>query len=803
MNKSTKLNKKAILRLSYLLVMACAMLFAGCSGIIPDPSEDKPGGDTPGNNITEDNDDALTHFPQAEKLGLTINDQYINLNLNSCTALLCDTTNGVYSFEYEKNLSIEPGTVFQLLSDDDCYIIVATEKAQKDDNKYTVKGERGDLCDIFSSGQLHLAAGNYQSTRTSSFAALYPTAVDYVGEDGKRQWTASTRGSLPALDILNMDYSVHNEYFIKQEGSIEDKDDVSSAVYSIVGKVDEFDAGMEVSVGIDMTFDKAEEDKMASALFKRIRAKDLDMDFYISASVHSKLKVSLEASGKAKFSRDAKKWKELMHDRSFMFMAGEIPVVVTVGADLLNQIDVSAEGSLCVNTGYKAEGDFRFGAHYNMKEKALTPIYDQNFDFEYTPITLTSNGNLYSKVHIFPQVNLKLYGTLSPYVQFKPYLKTNYACKSQTSIAASNRGDFYGQSLNIYAGVDCRVGLDVYLPGTQRKLIKLKTEDFNLAEPQLYQSPYKLKRLDENLVTYGNNNEMEFLVLDKDFVQDKEIPSRLSPFITLESLKGKKTPLSIIECDEFGEDVRWEPAGEDDKLYVRVYDGAGNVACEQIVKPLKPTICSNDKHPHFIDLGLPSGTLWCCCNVGATTPLQVGNLFAWCMTDVKTRFGDQYYPFYKYDGNRYFEGGSFYYPERAQYTVPVQNLQGTKYDAAKAHMGSNYVTPDFEQVKELIDSTRAQDIIYKGVRCTVVVGPNDNAILLPHCGFGDCDGRLSVKYGVYLTSEANVPAGTYTYEALGGKRPRIYTFSTSSRNHLKMSDLEFPSNGFGVRPVHK
>ena len=29
--------------------------------------------------------------------------------------------------------------------------------------------------------------------------------------------------------------------------------------------------------------------------------------------------------------------------------------------------------------------------------------------------------------------------------------------------------------------------------------------------------------------------------------------------------------------------------------------------------------CPNNKHPHMIDLGLPSGTKWACCNVGADT----------------------------------------------------------------------------------------------------------------------------------------------------------------------------------------
>ena len=30
--------------------------------------------------------------------------------------------------------------------------------------------------------------------------------------------------------------------------------------------------------------------------------------------------------------------------------------------------------------------------------------------------------------------------------------------------------------------------------------------------------------------------------------------------------------------------------------------------------------CPDENHPHAIDLGLPSGMLWACCNVGAKSP---------------------------------------------------------------------------------------------------------------------------------------------------------------------------------------
>ena len=38
--------------------------------------------------------------------------------------------------------------------------------------------------------------------------------------------------------------------------------------------------------------------------------------------------------------------------------------------------------------------------------------------------------------------------------------------------------------------------------------------------------------------------------------------------------------------------------------------------------------CPDSKHPHWIDLGLPSGTLWRCCNEGASTPEGYGDYYS-------------------------------------------------------------------------------------------------------------------------------------------------------------------------------
>ena len=37
---------------------------------------------------------------------------------------------------------------------------------------------------------------------------------------------------------------------------------------------------------------------------------------------------------------------------------------------------------------------------------------------------------------------------------------------------------------------------------------------------------------------------------------------------------------------------------------------------------------NNNEHP-YVDLGLPSGTLWAICNVGASKPSELGLYFQW------------------------------------------------------------------------------------------------------------------------------------------------------------------------------
>ena len=67
----------------------------------------------------------------------------------------------------------------------------------------------------------------------------------------------------------------------------------------------------------------------------------------------------------------------------------------------------------------------------------------------------------------------------------------------------------------------------------------------------------------------------------------------------------------------------------------------------------------------YVDLGLPSGTLWATCNVGATTPEGYGDYFAWGETTPKS--------VYNWDTYQYSNGGYTYIDEFRPYFTKYCN----------------------------------------------------------------------------------------------------------------------------------
>jgi hypothetical protein len=136
----------------------------------------------------------------------------------------------------------------------------------------------------------------------------------------------------------------------------------------------------------------------------------------------------------------------------------------------------------------------------------------------------------------------------------------------------------------------------------------------------------------------------------------------------------------------------------------------------------------------YVDLGLPTGTLWATCNVGATVPEGYGDYFAWGETEPKTAYDwstyihckgacDQYIkycndPEYGYNG----------------FTDDLTTLLPED-DAATAQWGSGWCMPTKEQWVELYQNTTQTWTTQNGVNGGLFTARNGNSIFIPAAGY--------------------------------------------------------------------
>ena len=158
---------------------------------------------------------------------------------------------------------------------------------------------------------------------------------------------------------------------------------------------------------------------------------------------------------------------------------------------------------------------------------------------------------------------------------------------------------------------------------------------------------------------------------------------------------------------------------------------------DEIIGGERVSSCPDDNHPHAIDLGLPSGTKWACCNVGASKPEDYGGYFAWGETVEKDY----------YDWNTYLYGR-----DDLDIDDIGKDIAGTQYDAATANWGNPWVMPNDEQLLELFNNLDFGWITENGVIGCRITGTNGASIFLPAAGYHEDNLKAAGEYGCFWSS---------------------------------------------------
>ena len=131
--------------------------------------------------------------------------------------------------------------------------------------------------------------------------------------------------------------------------------------------------------------------------------------------------------------------------------------------------------------------------------------------------------------------------------------------------------------------------------------------------------------------------------------------------------------------------------------------------------------CPDNKHPHMIDLGLPSGTKWACCNIGAEKPEGYGGYYAWGETQTKSTYNDDTYLYCKNDSS---------------YQSIGSDIAGTQYDVAHMKWGGSWMMPSADQQDELISNCTYEWTTVNGVKGGKFTSKKNGAsIFLPAAGY--------------------------------------------------------------------
>lgn len=187
-------------------------------------------------------------------------------------------------------------------------------------------------------------------------------------------------------------------------------------------------------------------------------------------------------------------------------------------------------------------------------------------------------------------------------------------------------------------------------------------------------------------------------------------------------------------------------------------DGEVNIADINVIIDIilkgQPAVSTKD----WVDLGLPSGTLWATCNVGANSPEEYGDYFAWGET-----FSKDYYDWTTY---KWCIGGM---DGITKYSYGVNGFADFKSelepedDVAYVHWGPSWRMPTKAQQDELREHCTWTWTTQNGVNGYLVIGPNGNSIFLPVAGNSCEELPCNAESGGYWSRTLNIEVNQVAY----------------------------------------
>ena len=705
-------------------------------------------------------------LPEGGELPQTIeiNPEYVPINWDNAQLIMSSSNDslGIYQIHFDGQVpDIHPGSIVSIVCDTMVYHRFVTE-ASVSGNTVVIFSVEAYLTDIFSNADFTLATSP-ASKSTFKGATFYPV----------RSWTVDKYGQKKMVKINGKDENeTHITYNLwRTESELNGLPLYSTEHFNAY--MQELSFVLNFDLNMYMNFGGRTVREVLSNGLERYRSETMNINAYLDGSFNTRQVLRCDVTGNAEFDLGY----EIIRHNLFQpvyaeFMVGPVPVVLKLNCDLYRQVQVTASGQISAYTGFEDEVIGRLGFEWRQGSE-MSKVTTFSNDFSVVPPTLEGKGQLQAKAWLFPRVRVLLYGILGPSFDIKPYVSTTVTGGFREDLLGQTN-DYCAWNFNCSAGLDACCGLSLQFIGYEKD--NWSTDDWNIVDWVLFHSPHR--------ITYASgrpnpnqSSQVRFYVFDKNYLLNTEVLTDLWQIVKFEANGMLSSEYGIAHNGIV--QVSWSPSSDNDFLTAKLFDSNGNVISQDTVHVAGWTPPSYS----WINLGLPSGTLWASCNVGATSPEEFGYYFSWGETQPKNYYDMHNYRYCSNDFlSKYCNNSSYGYNGYVDNLTILQSMD----DAAKANWGNEARTPTKTEWMELIQYTNHSFVMENGVGGYRYTGNNGASIFIPANGW-KIEGEVNEvgECGSYWSSSLDTgnPLNAWSYD-----------FDSEAISWGRF-------HGFGVRPV--
>lgn len=400
---------------------------------------------------------------------LKIDDENTSVGYNELT--------GETVIEYKSGAvpDAEIGQAFVLSGEHDYDIRKITGVTQSN-GKLTLQTEQGTMCDLFKNISFTLTTNpDMVATSRSAGRVITPTSIEIVR--GNKRSVIFDKKALTSREVYEQPIKIFDFRQDLSGVSLFMKDDGVSGEF----KWETWKANIGLDAVFHFDFGEKVSNKTKIGELKNFK-------YYLQGNVDVDMLLALEAKAEAfAFSVPEEKQtvkKDILPVISVKFMAGAVPVVITLETDLKREGEISCGGSIQTSAGFNFHADAKLGMEYDVRTHEAQLIKEFNSQFELYQPTFDIKAFLEASAGYYPHLQFHFYKFIGPYLNIKPLYTTTTQAHPIDEMNAFIWDAKFGTKITGELGLE----LDWVLDET-----KLKFYDENLKETTLFEAPASIK----------------------------------------------------------------------------------------------------------------------------------------------------------------------------------------------------------------------------------------------------------------------------------------------------------------------